>query len=385
MSDSYRKLPEEDGDMPTNGSLTVGEEDSVRIIEEEYDGVDVASIRKIQRAMEVVSLDQDDDDAPSKKLDDILLEEDASLSKKLYVVTSIAVPVGASLFLWLIGNFITLGFAGRFPGTQDEKTVTFAGISLATVFYNVALLSIINGMATGIETLASHHNGAGDYRGVGLVLQRSMAVGAAFVIPMLPIVYFSGDLVLLVGIDPAVAKVFAKFIAVRALSCPADVFNESYRRYLTAMGLVNPTVAFAVVFNSLVLLMDFAFVRAGFSFECLAWSLVVCSYIGAGVMYLLSLRYDEVQRTLIPLDSGALTQWGTYISLGLPGLLMLCSEWWAYELLTFMAGMLGKESLAAQTIIVQVLNPTLTLTLTLDSPLFHPSAARTISRFVVPQ
>ena len=108
-------------------------------------------------------MDQDDDDAPSKKLDDILLEEDASLSKKLYVVTSIAVPVGASLFLWLIGNFITLGFAGRFPGTQDEKTVSFAGISLATVFYNVALLSIINGMATGIETLASHHNGAGDY------------------------------------------------------------------------------------------------------------------------------------------------------------------------------------------------------------------------------
>lgn len=34
---------------------------------------------------------------------------------------------------------------------------------------------------------------------------------------------------------------------------------------------------------------------------------------------------------------------GQYLSLGIPSAMMLCLEWWAYEVMTLMAGYLGVE------------------------------------------
>ena len=46
--------------------------------------------------------------------------------------------------------------------------------------------------------------------------------------------------------------------------------------------------------------------------------------------------------------------WGDYLKISLPATLMICSEWWAYEILTLMSGILGVLPLASQTIFVQV-------------------------------
>ncbi len=45
-----------------------------------------------------------------------------------------------------------------------------------------------------------------------------------------------------------------------------------------------------------------------------------------------------------------------FLVLGVPGMLMLCSEWWAYEILTMFAGVLGKEEVSAQAILMQMLS-----------------------------
>lgn len=45
-------------------------------------------------------------------------------------------------------------------------------------------------------------------------------------------------------------------------------------------------------------------------------------------------------------------QIGLFLSLGLPGVVMLCSEWWCFEVVALLAGLLGDEYLAAQTIIL---------------------------------
>ena len=33
-----------------------------------------------------------------------------------------------------------------------------------------------------------------------------------------------------------------------------------------------------------------------------------------------------------------LTEWGAFMSLAIPGMLMLCVEWWTYEIGSFLAG-----------------------------------------------
>jgi MATE family multidrug resistance protein len=41
-----------------------------------------------------------------------------------------------------------------------------------------------------------------------------------------------------------------------------------------------------------------------------------------------------------------------FIRLGVPGVIMLASEWWAFEIMALIAGILGKNSLAAQSILM---------------------------------
>eukprot|EP00668_Euglena_longa_P001703 GGOE01002009.1.p1 GENE.GGOE01002009.1~~GGOE01002009.1.p1 ORF type:complete len:312 (+),score=85.26 GGOE01002009.1:544-1479(+) len=50
----------------------------------------------------------------------------------------------------------------------------------------------------------------------------------------------------------------------------------------------------------------------------------------------------------------ALQGWGTFLALGVPAALQLCLEWWAYEVITLQAGLLGTTALAAVTISMQL-------------------------------
>jgi MATE family multidrug resistance protein len=55
-----------------------------------------------------------------------------------------------------------------------------------------------------------------------------------------------------------------------------------------------------------------------------------------------------------PLSIEALDEVWDFITLGLPGVVMLCAEWWAFELLIVFATQLGASAVAYQTIIQQM-------------------------------
>ncbi len=48
----------------------------------------------------------------------------------------------------------------------------------------------------------------------------------------------------------------------------------------------------------------------------------------------------------------SLEGWWQYTKLGVPGLLMLCCEWWSFEIAAFVAGSINKTQLGINSIIV---------------------------------
>ena len=44
-----------------------------------------------------------------------------------------------------------------------------------------------------------------------------------------------------------------------------------------------------------------------------------------------------------------------YLALGIPSAMMLCLEWWAYEIMTLMAGYIGVEVQAAQIVLMNII------------------------------
>ncbi|XP_055797361.1 multidrug and toxin extrusion protein 1 isoform X4 [Salvelinus fontinalis] len=50
----------------------------------------------------------------------------------------------------------------------------------------------------------------------------------------------------------------------------------------------------------------------------------------------------------------ALQEWGSYMQLAIPSTLMVCFEWWVWEIGGFLAGMLGEVDLAAQHVLLEI-------------------------------
>ena len=64
----------------------------------------------------------------------------------------------------------------------------------------------------------------------------------------------------------------------------------------------------------------------------------------------------NVSQALVPFFSiETLSGWREYFEISLPATVMICSEWWALEFITLMAGTLGVAELASQTICFQMI------------------------------
>ena len=63
----------------------------------------------------------------------------------------------------------------------------------------------------------------------------------------------------------------------------------------------------------------------------------------------------EAQKVWQPYDIEVFRGWGEYLSVSAPATLMICAEWWAFEALTVLAGMLSVLELAAQTMCLSMI------------------------------
>lgn len=55
-------------------------------------------------------------------------------------------------------------------------------------------------------------------------------------------------------------------------------------------------------------------------------------------------------------DRSCFTNLWNYLKIGIPGMLMLCFEWWAFELLAIFTGLLGVSELAAEVVIINMIS-----------------------------
>ena len=81
-----------------------------------------------------------------------------------------------------------------------------------------------------------------------------------------------------------------------------------------------------------------------------------CSY---GIYFLFMtfqpLRMPELQESLFwPNMKDSFSKWGEFLELAVPGTLMVCFEWWCFEILILFSGYLGVNKLAANVILMNV-------------------------------
>ena len=249
---------------------------------------------------------------------------------------------------------IILYFVG---GLKDETNHTdpdvFAGVSLALMFTNVTGLSVLIGMAGAVETMASQLFGAGRLREVGYCVQRSILVLSMTCVPILIIWCLAAIIFHRIGISDTVCRIVDITVKLRMLGLPMDVFRCTFERYLTAVGVTEPLMIASLIFDGLLILLCILNNEIfGLGYVGIMLSFVIASYISGFYMLLTSVFYQAVKATLQLPHESALLHMADFVSLGLSGVVMLCSEWWAYEILTIFASLISTQAIDAQAIII---------------------------------
>ena len=250
-------------------------------------------------------------------------------------------------------------FAGHAPESNGLAVATvFAGVSLSNLFCNVTFRSLIIGMTGALETLGSQNNGARRYTDVGYTLQRSIVVLSTTSLLSVGAWWNAGAFFAWAGIDPAVCEVVSNVVRIRMLEMPVSSFNESYEKYCMSIGVMKAPMYANMALNASVTIFSYVFMFVfHFDYRALAVAWVISVVIAGCTMVYISSGYKAVKRTLQPwswdeaLDYPKLQR---FFELGLPGTAMLCSEWWAFEILTIFAGRLGTNEVSAETIIMQL-------------------------------
>jgi len=273
------------------------------------------------------------------------------IKKELKSIVSIAWPVVISYLGSMILSTVTLLFVGRISETA------LAGASLGMMYTNVMGRSIIIGLTSGQETLASQSYGARRYKNVGIITQRGFLIGLAACVPIAAL-WFSCEYVLvLAGQMPVLAKKAGEYsVYLLPTLIPFTAYQSSIK-YLQIQGRTLPFIVSAFTGAAACAGANALFV-VYLDMEVKGAALATCVGDTVGFLSVLSIIFIRKMHKKPHMTWGGWTKdafkgWPAYLRLGLSGAAMICLEWWCFEVATLLAGLLPEDTEAgvdAQTI-----------------------------------
>ena len=86
--------------------------------------------------------------------------------------------------------------------------------------------------------------------------------------------------------------------------------------------------------------------------------LAIASSIKDGVLLSIVMVYmrcsKKISQIMTPIAISAFTNWCEYLKVSIPCTVMLCSEWYAFEIVTVLAGTLGVNEIACQSVVFSI-------------------------------
>ena len=63
----------------------------------------------------------------------------------------------------------------------------------------------------------------------------------------------------------------------------------------------------------------------------------------------------EISKALTPIDMEAFRGWKEYLKIAMPSTVMICAEWWAFQVILVFAGIISVDALACCTIVMSLI------------------------------
>eukprot|EP01135_Chromosphaera_perkinsii_P006832 Nk52_evm5s612 gene=Nk52_evmTU5s612 len=272
-----------------------------------------------------------------------------SILQEIKVTVSLGWPCSLTNLLQNTLWLTSVVFAGHLGAKELDA------VGLATMYANVSGISVCVGLATAMDTLCSQAYGAGNYLRVGYILQRAMLIIGVTMFLMWALWLNTEAILLWAGQDPVIANLAGSYCQILMLGLPFNLVYILLQKYMQCQGFVfAPMVAIGIINMVNIFLNWFLVYYCKMGFIGIPVAITIC-YVLLPVLPLAWMSYFPLpHRTWGGWTPEALHGWGQFFKLALPGLFMVCLEWWSWEICTLLAGMLGEKELGAQAVLLQV-------------------------------
>ncbi|XP_045231168.2 multidrug and toxin extrusion protein 1 isoform X2 [Macaca fascicularis] len=252
------------------------------------------------------------------------------------------------LMVFLI-SFISSVFCGHL-GKLELDAVT-----LAIAVINVTGVSVGFGLSSACDTLISQTYGSQNLRHVGVILQRSMLILLLCCFPCWALFLNTQHILLLFRQDPVVSRLTQTYVTIFIPALPATFLYTLQVKYLLNQGILLPQIVTGVAANLVNALANYLFLhQLHLGVIGSAVANLISQYTLALLLFFYILGKKLHQATWGGWSLECLQDWASFLRLAIPSMLMLCMEWWAYEVGSFLSGILGMVELGAQSIVYEL-------------------------------
>ncbi|XP_031500983.1 protein DETOXIFICATION 12-like [Nymphaea colorata] len=257
--------------------------------------------------------------------------------KKQGMVALPMVVVSFSQYLLQVLSLMMVGHLGKLPLSSAAIASSVAG---------VMGFSVLLGMASALETLCGQAYGAEQYERLGIYTQRAVVTLLIVCIPLSLILVYIEKILCFVGQDPLVAHEAGSFAIYLIPGLFASALLQPLLKFLQSQSLTLP-----MLYSSF----------AGLCFHApVCWLLIFkfgLGHIGGSLCVRLSYWFSvailafyvklspSCKRTLASLSKDSFGGFCDFLKLSFPSAAMICLEYWSFELLILLSGLLPNPEL----------------------------------------
>ncbi|KAL6650563.1 hypothetical protein ACP70R_009488 [Stipagrostis hirtigluma subsp. patula] len=250
---------------------------------------------------------------------------------------------GPLIAAWLLQNLVQM-ISVMFVGHLGELALSSA--SIATSFASVTGFSLLSGMSSSLDTLCGQAFGAKQYHLVGIYKQRAILVLSMVSVVVAVVWFYTGQILLLFGQDPEIAAGAGSYI--RWMIPALFVYGplQCHVRYLQTQNIVLPVMlSSGVTALNHVLVCWLLVYKIGLGNKGAALANAI-SYLTNVTILAIYVRLSAVcKNTWRGFSKEAFRDIPNFLRLGVPSALMVCLEWWSFELLVLLSGLLPNPKL----------------------------------------
>ncbi|CAJ1977453.1 unnamed protein product [Sphenostylis stenocarpa] len=247
------------------------------------------------------------------------------------------VAVTLSHYFLQIISMMMVGHLGKLALSSTAIAISLCAVSG---------FSVIFGMSCALETQCGQAYGAKQYRKFGVQIYTAIVSLTLACVPLTLLWMNLGKLLILLGQDPLVSLEAGKFALCMIPALFAYAALQTLVRFFLMQTLISPlvissfiTVSFHVAFSWLMVF------KSGLGNLGAAFSIGTSYWLNVILLGLYMKFSPECEKTRVPISIELFHGIGEFIRYAIPSAGMICLEWWSFELLVLLSGLLPNSEL----------------------------------------